>query len=126
MNRFPVQLFILTFIAATGIWAWNSYSPEQKHLNDLWFIPAFFVTITLVIHYILVGRSNEKPVAFVRNYMGITGIKLFACIFTIVIYGMFRRDHAVVFIMGFLIHYILFTAFEVIILLKYFRQNNSN
>ncbi|MBL7893075.1 MAG: hypothetical protein JNL63_10620 [Bacteroidia bacterium] len=126
MNRFLLQLFALSIFAGIGIWIWNTYSPEQKQLNDLWFILAFFVLITFLAHYLLVGRGDTKPNQFVRNFMGITSLKLLLCLFSIVVYGILNRAHAIAFIVGFLIHYLVFTAFEVVILLKHFSQNKPS
>jgi hypothetical protein len=122
MTRFLIQLSVLSFIVGIGIWSWNNYGPTDKHLNDLWFILGFFFFVTTIIHTILIRSSAKNSGAFIRAFMGTTMLKLFLYLFIIVGYRFLKPAGGVVFLMGFLVHYLVFTAFEVASILKYFKK----
>lgn len=125
MKLFLIQLFSIGAIIAIGIAAWNTYGPNDLQLNALWFILVFFIGITAIIHYILLRSEGKRVGSFVNNFMGATAGKLFLYLFIILLYSITHRSEAKVFIMGFLFHYLVFTVFEVVALLKHFRQIKS-
>lgn len=122
MKRFLVQLSILAIGMAIGIAAWNEYGPPQRHLNSLWLILIFFIGVTALVHNILL-RSNEKnPKQFIRNFMGTTAAKLFAYLLIMIVYIFVDRAGARVFLVGFLVHYLVFTVFEVVSILRQLKK----
>ncbi|MBA3970801.1 MAG: hypothetical protein H0X46_01405 [Bacteroidetes bacterium] len=85
----------------------------------LWF---FFVLSTFLIHYILVKVSEKDPKRFVGYYMGITAMKLFGYLIIIVIYALLKREAALGFTLQFLTLYLLYSGFEVVMLMKHFKK----
>jgi len=122
MNRFLVQLSILSILIAACIWGWNNYGPVEKHLNALWLILGVFILITTLVHYILVRSVDKNPGSFVRTFMASTSIKLFVYLIIITLYSMFNKSEAVLFIFGFLLMYLLFTGFEVITIMFFLKR----
>ena len=122
MKRFLLQLCLLSIITGIGIWVWNTYSPEQKQLNDLWLILIFFMALTAIIHFFLIRSGENKPTQFIRNFMGATALKLFIYLLIMVAYRFLKPSGAVVFLVAFLIHYLIFTVFEVFSILNYFKK----
>jgi len=96
--------------------------PMKYHIPYVWFILAFFAAGTFLFHSLTMRAAKGKPQAFVRHYMGSTALRMFLCIVIIVIYR-FRDENSVVpFALGFMTHYFLFTAFEVLALLREFKN----
>jgi len=122
MTRFFLRLLLLTVITSFAIGAWNKYAPVQKQLNDLWWILLFFVILSGSVHYILVKAGDKKPTQFIRNFMGITALKLFLYLLIMVAYRFINPGGAAVFLVGFLMHYLIFTVFEVVSILSYFKK----
>jgi hypothetical protein len=124
--RFLIQVTSLSLLCSAGIIAWNQMAPAEKQLNALWFILALFILLTIGIHHFLVRSAEKKPGAFVNTFMAATSLKLFLYLMVLVLFCLFNRQKAVVFIMGFLIIYFAFTAFEVIILLKFLQKKGNS
>ncbi len=56
------------------------------------------------------------------NYMTLAGLRLFGYLIIILIYAVLKREAALGFTLLFLLMYFLFSAFEVISLLKLFKK----
>jgi hypothetical protein len=126
MRAALLRILILTLICSTGVFLWNSYGQEEKRLNALWLITGIFTLSSGLFQYLLIRAETQKPGTFVRVFMGAVALKLLVYIGLIVLYSIFFRAHAVVFIMGFLLHYLLFSGIEVISLFGYFRKKDSS
>ncbi|MCW3103416.1 MAG: hypothetical protein JWO09_1856 [Bacteroidetes bacterium] len=85
----------------------------------LWF---FFVGTTFLIHYVLVKVSEKDPKRFVGYFMGLTAIKLFGYLIIITVYALIKKEAALGFTLWFLVLYLLYSGFEVVMLLKYLKK----
>lgn len=56
------------------------------------------------------------------NFMTITGLRLFGYLIIILIYAVLKREAALGFTLLFLLMYFLFSAFEVMTLLRLFKK----
>jgi len=126
MRAALLRILILTLICSTGVFLWNSYGQEEKRLNALWLITGIFTLSSGLFQYLLIRAETQKPGTFVRVFMGAVALKLLVYIGLIVLYSIFFRAHAVVFIIGFLLHYLLFSGIEVISLFGHFRKKDSS
>jgi uncharacterized membrane protein len=82
----------------------------------------FFVTTTFLIHAVLVKVAEKDPRRFVGYFMGITAIKLFGYLIIITIYALIEREAALGFTLWFLVLYLLYSGFEVVMLMKHFKK----
>lgn len=115
LGAFSVLTFALMF-------CWKQFASERFQSELIWAIWAFFVVTTAAIHYILVEVSGRDPKRFVGYFMGITGVKLFVYLTIITLYAMLKRGEALGFTLLFLVLYLLYSAFEVIQLLRHFKN----
>lgn len=122
MNSF-VRLGIFSAILAAGLFAWNHFAPPQNTHPLSWGILAFFILITAFIDFLLT-RPGRSPQSFVRTFMAVTTLKLFLFLLILVLYAFVDREGAFVFIFHFLVFYLLFTAFEVAVLMRHFRPKS--
>lgn len=124
MTKFILRLTLLT-ILTMGIYHFAAaVIPEKWYYPDFWWLPVFIALITAVLHSGLLQRKDNSK-AFIRFYMGSTGIRLFIYLTTIIVVAVVNKPLALPFALCFFFFYICFTAFEVSGAMKYFGHNGS-
>ena len=71
---------------------------------------------------LIIKASEKTPSAIIRVYMMSSALKLFAYILIIVIFMLYDKVSGKAFALGFLAHYFLFSAFELISLIRFFKR----
>ena len=122
MKKYIVLLSILSVILAFGILIIQKFISGALIETNTWYLLFYFIVITLAFHYGLVKSSKGRPQVFIRYYMATTTFKLLFHMGVIVIFALFNKTEAIQFITTFLIFYIIFTAFEVAVAWKQFRN----
>jgi uncharacterized membrane protein len=69
-----------------------------------------------------VKADQKKPKTFVGYFMAITGIKLFAYLIIITVYALVVGKAALGFVLWFLVLYLLYSGFEVVMLMKHLKK----
>ena len=108
------------FTAIIGIICFISihFIPKQ-YISAVWPLALlFFYVANLVALYYLLSAFNERINNFVNRFLVITFLKMLAYLVVLVTHVYFNRSDALHFTILFLIFYVLFTSFEVFILLK--------
>lgn len=117
---FALIIFVLSFFLYSMV-------IPQYYLPIFPFVVLFFVLAILTTHIVILKSSRKKARNFANSYLGSTALKLFAYMIFILIYVFADRENAFTFIINFLLLYFLFTAFEVVFLLKDLKEiDNSN
>ena len=122
MNTFVSRLVLFSLIVVVVDFGWNNFFPE-KNIPDLAFIVTFFVASTYIFHQLSLNFSKKKPQAFIRFYMASTMIRMVLYVCIIAVYRFIDRSSVVNFAIGFFVHYILFTIFEIPLLLKQLKNH---
>ena len=122
LKSFFTRLALFSIFTMMLLLCWQQYAPVRFQSNLIWGIYCFFILVTALIHRILLKAEEESPKKFVTYFMAITGVKLMTYLMIILIYALFKGKAALGFIMIFLVLYFLYTAFEVITLLKHFQK----
>ena len=119
--RFLLIYFGFLLIAGAGFWFYNqTVDPQYTHPNG-WISFGIFALVTGLVHLFLLRAAQKDPKAFVKGFMAANTIKVFVYLGFLVIFVLFMRTNAVVFISEFAIFYFVFTAFEVSLLYRYLR-----
>ncbi len=122
LKSFYAKLVLFSIFTLALLFAWKIYGSERFQNSLMWVLWAFFVLSTAFIHFVLVMVSENNPKRFVGYFMGITGIKLFGYLIIITIYALLKREAALGFTLQFLVLYLLYSGFEVVMLLKHFKK----
>lgn len=128
MNAFKSYYFSLFLYSAfTGliVFLWNNYSSERFQTDLSWGIWAFFIVTTVLIHTVLTNAATKNPKKFILAFMLTTAIKLFGFLILILIYALIKREAALGFTLLFLAMYLLYSGFEVVTLLKFFKRQKE-
>ena len=122
LKSFYLQLFLFSLFAFGIVRLWQQYTSLRFQTNLGWAIVLFFIIASACIHIVLVKSAEQSPKKFIMNFMAITGLRLFGYLVIILIYAVLKREAALGFTMLFLLMYFLFSAFEVLTLIKLFKK----
>lgn len=122
IKPFLVKLSFFSLFTFALLVAWKMFTTPrfQSDLQDVLWL--FFVLSTGFIHYILTKVANKNPKLFVGYFMGITAMKLFGYLIIITIYALIKKEAALGFTLWFLVLYLLYSGFEVVMLMKHFKK----
>jgi hypothetical protein len=122
-KRFTLQLISITVvITLAGFFILKFVTPEYFFTGFL-FVPLVLFVITIGVHRYLIIASQADNRKFTYKFMGATGIKMFVYLIFIAVYLLIDREHAVPFLICFLILYFLYSVFEILTVLKYLKNN---
>jgi hypothetical protein len=122
LKSFPFKLTLFSIFSLGLLFLWKTYASERFQSDFMFVLWLFFVVSTALIHYLLMKVSENEPKRFVGFYLGLTGIKLLAYLFIIMIYALLKREAALGFTLWFLVLYFMYSGFEVVMLLKQFKK----
>ncbi len=122
MKSFIVKLTIYSLFIALADFFWNNFMPVNYQVPNIWCIFSFFIILTITFHFFIMKSANGRPQSFVTFYMGSTALKMMLCLIVIVAYRFIDKPHIIPFAIAFILHYFLFTIFEVLTLLRNFRK----
>ena len=125
IKPFLIQLGLLSVFAFAGLYFWQQYASLRFQTHLGWLIVFFFTVVTIATHTLLLKAADESPKKFIMYFMTLTGVRLFGYLIIILVYALIKREAALGFTILFLIMYFLYTAFEVIALLKLLKKENG-
>jgi hypothetical protein len=106
---------VLILLLSLAVYLWL---PKVKITPAYPYIALFFYGFTIFIFRLLYKSKNEKISKFTNTYMLVNFGKLILFSTIIVVYAFLNREDAVSFIITFFLYYLLFSAYEIINLLK--------
>lgn len=122
LKPFLLKLLIFSIFTSGILFIWEKYASDRFQSDFMWVLWFFFFASTAFIHYILISLSEKDPKRFIGYYLGITGIKLFGYLIIITVYALLKKEAALGFTLWFLVLYLLYSGFEVVMLLKQFKK----
>ena len=121
MKVFLIRLIVFSGLVGIVDFCWNWFVPAYPVPHPTAIVLIFFV-ITAVFHFIITKNKDARPQVIVRYYMSGTVIRLFIYIIVLLLYRFIDKPTLIPFAIAFVLHYFLFTAFEVAALMKSFRK----
>jgi hypothetical protein len=124
MRSFLLKLVIFSAIIFIADFFWNKFVPAYPIPHPEVIILVFFL-ITAFFHYVITKNKDARPQVIVRYYMSGTVLRLFIYMTILLLYRFIDKPTLIPFAIAFILHYFLFTAFEVMALMKQFKTTNS-
>jgi len=118
MKSFLLRLLILTAFMEVVSFGWSYAMPQQWVTPVLPVLPVFFMAVTYLIHQGFVKAIGLRPQQFVTRFMLITTIKLISFMVLLLIYALMFKEDAIQFLISFFVMYVIYSAFEVIAVMK--------
>lgn len=117
LKKYIIRLLTFSTVISIIAYILFKYVIGQYYLPVFPFLIAFFSTVSILIHFLLLRASNFRIAKFSTFFMGSTSAKLFLYIIFLVIYVLVDKINAVPFLLTFFVLYFLFTIFETFSLL---------
>lgn len=124
LKKYTTRLLSFTVIISLVAYALFGTVLEKFYLPVFPYLIGFFVSVSLLVHFTLLKASDFRIAKFSTFFMGSITAKLFLYIIFLVIYVLFDKENAVVFLITFFVFYLLFTIFETISLLIDLKEKN--
>ena len=122
LRKFVFNLFLLALIlTATGYGIFLFLVPDA-YFPLFPVVPLFLFTVTIIMHVYLVRASENDARKFTSRYLGAMGLKLLIYIVFMVVFLALATQHAVPFLVSFMVCYATFTLVEVIAILKHLKR----
>ncbi len=119
-NAFLAKLIIFSIIVAILFFFLEPHFTGKSAYPNHYYIQLFIMVITWVIHLGLMRAGERSDAAFIRFFMGATGMKLLLFLSIMMVYGLLNKEQAFGFILHFFIYYLLYTTFEVALMYSKF------
>jgi hypothetical protein len=111
---FTIYTLIIGLISVALHW----WIPQLPISPAFLYILILMYALTMLLIALLIKSMQNKLSRFVNAFMLLNFAKLFLYIIIIFVFAWLNRNAAVAFIITFFAYYILFSAYEIIILLK--------
>ena len=114
----------LVFTGSIGIIAFILFQTALKnyHIPVFWVLLGIIALLTGVMHYSILQVAEKDVVKFSSRFMMVSGIKMMIYLVIITSYVFLNPTKAKNFLIFFFILYALYTVFEVILIVKYFKN----
>jgi hypothetical protein len=112
---FAIAIAIIAFVLFQSVL-------EEYYLPVFWFLYGLITVFTAVFHFSILQVSDKNASKFSSKFMMVSGIKMIAYLILIVFYVFSYPEKARFFLISFFILYMLYTFFEVILIVNYFKK----
>lgn len=95
----------------------------------IWFycaLPVLFGLINVFIYKYLIQTKESSLLKFSNRYLLITTLKLLGSILFIIVFLLFNKEQAILFLSTFFILYLVFLTQEIIAVLNFFKKNTKS
>lgn len=116
---------ITSLIAATA----GSYAISKLFIHDLpnihWvYSLGFFTLLSLVLNLVFIQKTDSR--SFINTIMVSSGARLLASATAFLVYSYLFEASTKLFILHFMLHYFVFTIFEILFLIKIVNTRSQN
>ena len=123
----PFRKFLIRELIFALILALISYTLFQTVLKEFylpvfWLLFGIITVFTAVFHLSILQVSDKNSAKFTSKFMMVSGIKMIIYLALIVFYAFSFPDKAKIFLISFFILYMLYTIFEVLLIVNFFKK----
>jgi hypothetical protein len=92
------------------------------YLPAFWFLIGIIALLTAAFHYSIIQIQDKGASKFANRFMMVSGIKMMIYLTIITSYSFLFPEKAKIFLITFFILYILYTFFEISLILQYLKR----
>ncbi len=123
-KKFILQEFIFTIlISFIALTVFNTIL-QQFDFTIFWSIMILIAVLTAIFHYSILQVQEKAASKFSVRFMMVSGIKMMIYLVIITSYVFVNPEKATPFLISFLILYLLYTIFEVILIIRVIKSKN--
>ena len=123
--QFCISSILLSVLSLGVVVGVHVFVSPEKSFASLFFLIPFVMFVTILFHFVLIKASAKNPQRFVGKFAAFSGIKLMIYLISILVYAFVIKNGIVIFLIGFLIIYLLFTILEISAILKFLKKSGS-
>lgn len=118
----------LVFTSSISILAFVLFQTvlREYYIPVFWMQLGFIAILTGIMHYSILQINEKGAAKFSTKFMTLSGVKMMLYLVLITAYVFLYTSTAKFFLISFFILYALYTAFEVILIVKYLKANKSH
>jgi len=121
-KKFLIRELILTALVSFIAIIFFRTFLNDYYLLVFWVIVAVVAILTALFHYSVIQVKEKGATKFSTRFMMISGIKMIIYLVLIVSYVFSNPLKATPFLISFFILYLIYTAFEVILIIRYLKS----
>lgn len=122
-QKYYFQFTVLCIGALILSYGLSQLPTTYFNTNHFWIPTVFFGLSTLGVNALLT-QSDKQSKEFVFKTLALSMARLLACMICVFIYSLIYKETALAFTCHFMVQYLVFTVFEISVLLKYIKQAN--
>lgn len=124
LSSYLVKLLAIGLFLLVVILILKNTSLSGYYLPVFAWLPLIFTAITGLEHWIIYSTIKKNPKRFSLAFMGASSAKLLLILLVTVVYLLVDKSQVVPFVVVLFVHYIFFTVFEVLALLKLVKEKS--
>ncbi len=121
-NKAILVSAFLSIIISIGL----NFIPVTFTQSKFWYVSVAFHALTSFLLHFLLFRKAADPRDNTFKIMFASMGRLLLCMFALLIYKLCDKQNFTQFAVHFMVHYILFTVFEIRYLLKFIKTQNND
>lgn len=125
VRKYGFNLFLLTLTLTAIGYGFFLFLIPESYFPLFPIVPLFLFAVTIIVHIYLVRASENDARKFMARYLGAMGLKIFIYILFLIAFLALATEHAIPFLVSFLVCYAAFTLVEVITMLKIQKRSRS-
>jgi len=124
MKRYYIILAVLTLLLAAVAW-WVQFSILNSQFSIFLALPFYFAVVTGLQHYVVANSLKKDPRTFIKNFLGLTVGTLFLHLVVLSLWAFTHIPTAKPFIIAFGIGFVIYLAFETLMLVLLVRSHKK-
>ena len=126
MRKLLVKNLIFTILLALISFILFNTALTVYYIPVFWYLLGGMATITAIIHFVLVKLSHSNISKFSNRFILITGVRMIVFLTLITSYSLIFPQQAVSFLISFLALYLLYSVFEVVLIIPLLKENRKS
>ncbi len=122
LKRFLISELLFTLLIAVIAYLLFNTILVEYYLPVFWVLLGIIALLTGVFHYSVVQIQENKSSKFSQKFMMVTGIKMMIYLVFITSYSFMNPEKATSFLISFFVLYLLYTVFEVFLIVRYLKK----
>jgi len=121
-RKFLIRELIFALIIAIISYVLFQTVLKEYYLPVFWLLFGIITIFTAVFHLSVLQVSDKSSAKFSSKFMMVSGIKMIVYLMLIVYYAFSFPEKAKTFLISFFILYLLYTVFEVFLIVRYLKK----
>jgi len=121
-KTFLIRELILTALVSCIALIVFKTSLKEYYLPIFWGILALVAILSALFHYSVIQVKEKGVTKFSSRFMMVSGVKMIIYLVLIVSYVFSHPENATSFLISFFVLYLIYTVFEVILIVRYLKN----